>query len=442
MHNLELGHASIDPQEPMTAGAYTTIHYRFTAGHPIDDSGYIKIVFRIVSDCGTPQFDNPGAPNYCSVHTTGDCHIEPRWDPKGHTRPWSRALYLQIRQGYLNRGESIHVVYGDTSQDSPGWQMQTFCVRRFEFKTLVDPIATYEFKELPQSPVLTVTPGPPVRAVCIAPSQVCVQTPFSAYIKLEDQWGNPTALPVKISHPGWDKQGIQVIHGVDPSTNLTATSNPIKVVKRITQYHPYWADFHGQSEETVGSNPIEDYFTFARDYGLVDIIGHQGNDFQVTDAFWHKINTLSEAYYAPGEFVTFPGYEWSGNTPLGGDRNIYFTSEGGEITRSGRDLLPGRRSDYVDSPTVSELFTNLAAQKGPPAFAFAHVGGRYADLRYHDPSIELAVEIHSAWAHLSGLLNKPSCWDIALASAQILMVTNVVLVQVIPALEISDPTVV
>lgn len=404
MQELDLGHATIDPKEPVIAGAFTTINYTYTAGHPIDDSGYIKIVFRIVSDCGTPQFDNPSAPNYCTVQTTGDCHIEPRWDPKGHTRPWSRALFLQIKRGYLDRNETIHVIYGDTSSGSPGWQMQTFCVRRFEFKTLVDPIATYRFKELPTSPVLSVIPGPPVQAVCIAPSQVIVNVPLIAHLKLEDKWGNPTEPPQKICYPGWQLSGIKTIQAVDKTTNLSATSNPIDVINHATTYHPYWADFHGQSEETVGSNPIEDYFVFARDFGLVDIVGHQGNDFQVTDAFWKKINEVSRAYYKPGAFVTFPGYEWSGNTPLGGDRNIYFTSEGGLISRSCRDLLPDQHSDFVDSPTVPELFNQLSNQEGPIPFAFAHVGGRYADMQYHDPAIELAVEIHSAWGTFEWLV--------------------------------------
>ena len=32
-----------------------------------------------------------------------------------------------------------------------------------------------------------------------------------------------------------------------------------------------------------------------------------------------------------------------------------------------------------------------------PAFTFAHAGGRYADIATHDPALEVAVEIHSAW---------------------------------------------
>ena len=404
MQQIALGKAVIRPERPVVAGSFTTITFIYTAGHPIDDSGYVKIVFRHVGDFGAPQFDDPTAPNYCTIHTSGNCRIEPRWDPKGHTRPWSRSLFLKVRGGFLNEGEEIIVLFGDTSGGSPGWQVQTFCEETFEFKTLVDPIATYEFKELPESPTLCFVPGKPARAVCISPSQVMVNEKFTYYLKLEDKWGNPTGSPQKMMHPGFSKAGGQTIMAEDEKTNLSARSNPIDVLAEDVPLHPYWADFHGQSEETIGSNSIKDYFTFARDYGLLDISAHQGNDFQVTDEFWETINNVTKAFYEPGVFVTFPGYEWSGNTPLGGDRNVYFTSEGGQITRSCTDLLPGKHSVYENSPTAAELFENLRKQEGPKAFVFAHVGGRYADITMHDPEVELAVEVHSAWGTFEWLV--------------------------------------
>ncbi len=354
------------------------------------------IAFRSVGDFGTPQFDDPTAPNYCTVSTTGDCHIAPRWDPKGNKRPWSRALYLKIGRGFLNRGEHIIVVFGDTSGGSPGWQMQTNRVRAFELKTFVDPIATYQFKELPFSPSFPIVPGEPARAVCIAPSQIKVSQPFTYHLKLEDRWGNPTSKPQMLQHPGWDATGVHIVTAQDEITKLAASSNPIDV-RSETSLRVCWADFHGQSEETIGENTIDDYFTFARDYGLLDIAAHSGNDFQVTDEFWQKINQVTRQFYEPGSFVTFPGYEWSGNTPLGGDRNVFFNSEGGQITRSSTDLIPGSQTAFEDSPTATALFEHLAHQDGPTPFSFAHIGGRYADIRMHDPEIELAVEVHSAW---------------------------------------------
>lgn len=404
MTNFDLGHAEVTPNTPVVAGTFTTITFTYSAGHPMDYAGYVKIAFRHMNDFGTPQFDNPSAPNYCTVSTTGKSRIEPRWDPKGHIRPFNKALYLQIRDQYLDRGEKIMVVFGDTSKGSPGWQMPTFPVRCLEFKTLVDPIATYMFKELPESPALRILPGEPARAVCVARSEVLANQPFSYHLRLEDKWGNAAGKPLKIDHPGFKETGCFTVTAKDNLTGLSAVSNPIDVLATQPALRKFWADFHGQSGETIGSNTIEDYFTFGRNYGLLDILGHQGNDFQVTDEFWEKINAVTKEYYEPGKFVTFPGYEWSGNTPMGGDRNVYFASEGGKISRSSTELLPGQTSKYEDSITADELFKTLRKQTSPRAFAFAHVGGRYADLGMHDPEIELAVEVHSDWGTFEWLM--------------------------------------
>ena len=402
---INLGSARIEPEGSVVAGAFTTITFTYTAGHPVDDSGYVKIAFRQVGDFGAPQFTNPTAANYCSVHTSGECSIEPRWDPKGHLRPWSGALYLQVYKGFLAAGEKIVVVFGDRSNGSPGWQMQTFCEETFEFKTFVDPIATARFEELPQSPVLSIVPGPAARAVCVAPSNVLIGESFFYHLRLEDRWGNPVGPPTKKTHEGFERQGTQTIVEVDGDTGLSAESNPVKVLNGEGPLRPFWADFHGQSEETIGTNSIDDFFTFARDRGLLDIASHQGNDFQVTDELWRQINDVTAAFNESGRFIAFPGYEWSGNTPLGGDRNVFFGSEGGRISRSCRDLLPGEESVFEDSPTAAALFANLAGQQEPRPFVFAHVGGRYADMAIHDPGVEVAVEIHSGWGTFEWLLD-------------------------------------
>jgi len=404
---FDLGSATIRPRRPVVAGSYVTLTYTYTAGHPVDDSGYVKIVFRHVGDFGAPQFTDPAAADFCSVRTTGECIIVPRWDEKGHTRPWSRALYLQVKRGYLDRGQKIIVTFGDESAGSPGWRVQTFCESTWEFRTLVDPIATYEFKQLDRSPELRVIAGDPVRAVCLGPSQVTVGRPFEYWLRLEDRWGNATGKCRRLRHRGFSKRGVRTVMGKDAATRLRARSNPIEVRLASEQapLNRYWADFHGQSEETIGTNTIEDYFTFARDVSRLDICSHQGNDFQVTDEFWARINRTTRAFYRPGRFVTFPGYEWSGNTPLGGDRNVYFASEGGKISRSCRDLIGGV-SKYPDSPTAADLFATLRAADGPAAFGFAHVGGRYADIAAHDERIELAVEVHSAWGAFQWLVDE------------------------------------
>ena len=114
---------------------------------------------------------------------------------------------------------------------------------------------------------------------------------------------------------------------------------------------------------------------------FVDMVGHQGNDFQITDAFWKKLNELTAEFDKPGKFVCLPGYEWSGNTGMGGDRNIFYRHEGRPIRRSSHILVEGQTSTDAIY-TADKLFESLKART---AVVIAHVGGRYADLKYaHD----------------------------------------------------------
>ena len=49
-------------------------------------------------------------------------------------------------------------------------RIQTFCEATFEFKVLVDAIATYNYVELPEQPEIAIVPGPPVLFKAILPT--------------------------------------------------------------------------------------------------------------------------------------------------------------------------------------------------------------------------------------------------------------------------------
>ena len=91
------------------------------------------------------------------------------------------------------------------------------------------------------------------------------------------------------------------------------------------------------------------------------MVGHQGNDFQITDAFWKELNRLTAEFDVPGRFVCLPGYEWSGNTGMGGDRNIFYRREGRPIRRSSHILVEGQTSTDAIY-TADELFRALAGR--------------------------------------------------------------------------------
>ena len=124
--------------------------------------------------------------------------------------------------------------------------------------------------------------------------------------------------------------------------------------------------------------------------------------FRSPTRFGHELNRLTAEFDAPGRFVCLPGYEWSGNTGMGGDRNIFFRHEGRPIRRSSHILVEGQTSTDAIY-TADELFRAL---EGEDAVVIAHVGGRYADIKYaHDGRLERTVEVHSTWGTFEWLLH-------------------------------------
>lgn len=427
--NDRVGHAEITPTTPAEAGAFASYTLTYTAGYfGIDDTGSLKIVHRFASDMGKPQFTDPKGWNYVTAEASNGAVLELRYDQKGNVRPWDKTISIRVQRGFLREGETITVRIGDTRQGSPGIRVQTFTEPTFEFKVLVDAFATYNFVELPVQPTVPVVAGPPVGYKAILPTQRRVGEPFTFGFKGEDKWGNPShqvrgrftlrpsipveGLPAAIdvepgalatSLPGLTvgKSGELRISVSDESGAVVCTSNPLRIDATL-ELLPYWADLHGQSEETIGTNSARELIEFARDRAFLDAMSHQGNDFQITTPFWEELNRLTAEYNRDGRFIVFPGYEWSGNTGLGGDRNVMFRDEGRQIHRSHHALVEDLSDVATDANSAGDLFEALQDEN---CIVFAHIGGRYADIRQaHDGRIERSIEIHSDWGTFEWLL--------------------------------------
>jgi len=427
--NDRVGHATITPTHAVEAGAFAAFTLVYTAGYfGIDDTGGLKIVHRFASDMGKPQFDNPAGWNYVSAEASNGAVLELRYDQKGNIRPWDKTIAIRVQRGFLREGDTITVRIGDTRKGSPGIRVQTFTEPSFEFKVLVDAFATYNFVELPIQPTVPVEAGPPVLFKALLPTQRRVGEAFTLGFKGEDKWGNPShrvnarfaleaSLPVRglpshielregvlsaridglaVEQPGELRITVRAGDG-----SIACTSNPLRIDAEL-ELLPFWADLHGQSEETIGTNSARELIEFARDRAFLDAMGHQGNDFQITTPFWEELNRLTAEYDRDGRFVIFPGYEWSGNTGLGGDRNVLFRHEGRQIHRSHHALVEDLSDLASDANSAADLFKALANED---CVVFAHIGGRYADIKQaHDARIERSIEIHSDWGTFEWLL--------------------------------------
>jgi hypothetical protein len=423
------GAVQLEGPPVLTVRDHVTLRLVYTVGHHgLDDRGAFKIVMRFPFDGGAWQGDDPAARSYVSVGTepADRCGFRSKFESYGAARPWFKAWTSQVVGGCLAEGERVVVTLGDRSGGSPGLRMQTFAEDAWELRFLVDPCGTGHFVEVPGDLWRPVVPGAPAAWRLVAPTRVAAGEPWWLGVKAEDAYGNPTpladaalhleasrevrGLPPVVEHRGVAAQrleGLQSDPGAvwvtarDADGRVLAVSNPVVVDPGGRR--TFWADLHGQSGETVGVNTARSYLGFARDRAFLDAAGHQANDFQIGPALWRQLDALVDEVEEPGRFVVLPGYEWSGNTAVGGDRNVYYRATGRPIRRSSHALLLDRSEEHTDCTTARALF---AALRGEDAVAVAHVGGRWADLRYaHDDEVERAVEVHSDWGTFEWLVH-------------------------------------
>jgi hypothetical protein len=429
-----MGAATLSPAGALEAGSYQSFELVYSAGaFGIDDTGSIKIGFRFATDFGPVQFDDPTAPGYTTVKASNGATLDCKWEFKRNIRPWSRSLYIGVMKHFLKPADTLTIRFGDRRQGSPGIRLQTYCEDEFAFRVFVDAIATYDYVPLPDSPKIAIVPGPPASWQAVLPTRVRAGEPFRLGIKATDKWGNISnrasglvtldangsviGLPDAVTFTDGEFypaiEGLSVAAPGELQIVLSAVdgrelcrSNPLTVVGTEAPLVHFWGDTHGQSNETLGTNSAERYFAFGRDRALLDVIGHQGNDFQITDKFWRDLNALTQSFDKAGRFVCIPGYEWSANTAVGGDRNVHFHNEGETIHRSSHAQIwdgDDKADAASDAHDADALFAKLA---GRDCVVVAHVGGRYADITLaHDGRLETAVEVHSAWGTFEWILH-------------------------------------
>jgi hypothetical protein len=329
-----MGHAALEPAGSFEAGSWQSFTLTYTAGRfGVDDTGSIKVGFRFASDFGPVQFTDPTGPGFTTVEASNGATLEAKWEFKRNIRPWSRSLYIGVAKDFLAPGDTITIRFGDRRFGSPGIRVQTYCESAFEFHVLADPVATYDYVALPQSPKISIIPGPGLRWFAILPTLRPTGERFRLALKIDDKWGNPSDRVLRTVRLASDAilkglpetlqltegqfgavvdglfasaPGDFVVHVLGENGEELCTSNPVRITSAEPQLRHFWGDTHGQSNETLGTNTAREYFAFGRDRAHLDVIGHQGNDFQITGEFWRHLNDLSARFDEPADSCASP----------------------------------------------------------------------------------------------------------------------------------------
>lgn len=439
-HERWYGRLTVDPPGPITAGSWGTWRLIYTVGrYGMDNGSRLRLLFRYPWDGGTPQATDPQADDYVTATASNPAaRVTIRFDPKGGRRPWLPALIFEIKDEALGEGEQVFITIGDTRGGSRGHRVQTYVESQFRWLMDVECFETGTWVELESSPCCPVIAAEPDRLVLVAPSAPVAGEPFHVHVRCTDRFGNPAPAyrgTVRLAAerldgtpvPGWAGPactftaadgGTRRLEGLtlpepgqyrlvvtEAGSQRRAVSNPIQVLGAAPALRLYWGDLHAQYNNALGIGSVKEAMQYARDVAGIDFAGHQPNDFQFRQEGWDEVRRDLPPFHVPHRFVPFVGYEWSGNTPAGGDRNVHFLSDDGPLHRSSHWHVPDRSDAHMDRYPLGELYQAFRGRRD--VLMVPHVGGRRCDLtRYHDPELEPVVEICSCHGRFEWLLHE------------------------------------
>ena len=410
--NTEYGYLKLLSDKSITAGEHVTLTFEYTVGtKSLQQGSRIKIFTDSDSDWAMPQLNNPIGADYLTIKSPDGCRVYPHITDH-------RELNFFVASGTIKKNDKIIITLGDKSEGGAGSRCQTYFESSLNFYCGIDEKGTGNIKVIDNWATIKVQGGELSNISIHAPSDIQIGKKFKLIIKAEDAWGNPAESfcgEIKIKAIGlnvtdsiyqFNKKNRGVItvpecefieagaQYITASTNLhdelvEFSSNPIEINEIYPKLKLYWGDPH--SGQIANPYKIDEYFEYAKNISAIDYAGYQRNDSVHSTKAYLVQQESEKKHYTPHEFVVLPGYEWSADWEHGGHHNVYFSRFDLPIKRwNGANRLgnPGES----DLPHITDLHNYY---RGTDTVITPHVGGQHADLKYHDPDLEPALEITS-----------------------------------------------
>ena len=406
----KFGSLRLESEREIVAGELTTVRLVYQAGSPgMQTGGTITIFSECDSDWAAPQMTDATADEYLSIKGPDGVVIFA-------TFPSAHIFLMTIAQGHLSDGDQIAITIGDTIDGGGGTRSQTFYEEHHYFLCQIDKDGTGSGEVLGKAPSVQISGGDVAELDVIAPPDVNSSDEFSVWVKALDRWGNPAQKfngSVALSAPGialgsdevaFDSEtsGVIEVAGCrisEPGTlrvrvscaanDLVGISNPILASESRAASQLFWGDPH--SGQVADARKIGDYYRHARDVSHIDFAGYQRNDSAHSTAAYGIQQQEESAFHEPGRFVPLPGYEWSAHLEWGGHHNVYFRRFDQPMKRWDNSATLGEPGE-TDLHHVRDLHNHY---RGTDTVITPHVGGQHADLQFHDPQLEPALEVVS-----------------------------------------------
>jgi hypothetical protein len=383
------------------------------------------------------QLTDPGEPNHISATCS---RVGVKLDvklgqplPKGHDNRPSHfvtavrnrrrsALEISTSAG-LKKGDVIRIQWRNVK--APSYAM-CYLFMPFLFSRLPQldrdlPIRRGEFDDLPRVRIKGHT------AACLhvtcRPLQG-VNEKFFLNVAAIDEYGNPAedfdgdvqlradtslSLPASVTFTKDDRgcKRIEGLYGPKPGWfriraaqgTVSGLSNYVVVSGEQPPERIYFGDMHTHTLDCDGTNDIHEHFYYAPkvaglDFGSVSCHA----EYFGCAAAWQRYLRETAKANRPGEFISFPGYEWAQQ----GHTNAYFLSEKDAVLIWGEKRMkafgnPPDDPEFRVGAASEEEFMRILRGLEQQAFTIAHVHTAYTE--GIDDSVHWLDEIYSCHRH-------------------------------------------
>jgi len=430
-HELGIGSATLEGPRAAEVMSHQTWTLVYTAGKAgIRPGGGIRVGFRHLSQWSVPQTTDPKGVGYLTVKTAGDVPVEVNVDFGRRFFlqyfAWHNMLEVKLPERGVAPGEQIRVTYGDRSQGSPGIRVQPFDESRFVFKVYVDALGRDEYLPLADSPAVEIVAAEPHRLSLVMPSDAVAGRPTWCIVRAEDRYGNPatgyrgtvrwqsTDATAQLPTPYTFAEADRGVHRFEEVTfgetgthtvsvtdgSLRTTGNPVRTADTPPERLLLWGDLHGHTLQSDGRGTVEEYYNFAQRVAGLDFAAVSDHAFELVDEMWEHSKAVTNRLNQPGRFVTFNAFEWSGNTNVGGDHNVYFLEDDPPIYRSDNYYEPRNLQMYhgpePKQAHIKDVFAKLEQRlDNKNVLCIPHWGGRHGNPDFHNAKVQRLVEIFS-----------------------------------------------
>lgn len=319
----------------------------------------------------------------------------------------------------LEAGQPLTIVLGaqeeKTGKESAGIRSQTVSQRRRSFLLYVDPSGKGRYTD-PETFIMDVRGNKLKNIRILSPSFVGKNKRFDIIVRFEDEFGNLTSNAnedtlIELTHEhirenlNWklfvpetgfinlpnlyfNEEGIYTIQLKNTDTNESFFSCPIRCFVDQTK-HLYWGTLHGESERFDSTENIENCLRHLRDDKAHHF--HACSPFESTEEtsneIWKSINQNLTEFNEDERFITFSGFQWTGEPKTEGHRILLYGKEGKPLLRK-KDLK---------SNTLKKIYKSYAPKELIAIPSFTMGKGMDFNFSEFDPEYERVVEIYNAW---------------------------------------------